>query len=98
MHFLQSLLIALIAFLIGLYSPLFSGRSEYVLSQQVIGPFIVVAILGIGIAASLIVHDRNEWREIIRPVINMVGPELASGESISTARFQELLDKILLRT
>jgi hypothetical protein len=96
-RFFQSLLILLMGFLIGFYSPLFSGRIEYVLSQEVIDPFIVVALLGTAIAIILGQYERREWNEVTRKVINVVRHEMASGQSIPTDRFQELLDKILPR-
>jgi uncharacterized membrane protein YczE len=96
-RFLQSLLILLIGLLIGFYSPLFSGRIEYILSQQVIGPLIVAVLLGAFIAIYLGQYERMEWNEITSKVVNVVRHEMASGQSIPADRFQELLDKILPR-
>jgi hypothetical protein len=90
-------LIALTVFLIGFYSPLFSGRIEYILSEEIIGPFIVVALLGTAIAIILGQSERREWNEVTSRVINVVRHEMTSGQSIPTDRFQELLDKLLPR-
>jgi hypothetical protein len=95
-RFFQSLLIALMGFLIGFYSPLFSGRVDYVLSQEVIGPFIVVALLAIAITIILGRYERKEWKARSE-VINVLRHEMASGQSIPADRFQELLDNILPR-
>jgi len=96
-RFLQSLLILLMGLLIGFYSPLFSGRVEYVLSQEVIGPLIVAVLFGAFIAIYLGQYERKEWNEVTSKVVNAVRHEMASGQSIPADRFQELLDKILPR-
>ena len=97
-RFLQSLLIALMGFLIGFYSPSFSGRVKCVLSQEVIGPFIVVfvALLVICITIILGQYEGKEWKARSK-VINVVRHEMASRQSIPADRFQELLDNILPR-
>jgi hypothetical protein len=96
-RFLQSSFILLMGILIGFYSPLFSGRLEYILSQQVIGPFIVACIIAGFIAIYLGRYEQRDWTEVTSKVVNVLRHEMASGQSIPVDRFQELLGKILPR-